>query len=163
MKIIGVLKTSNFRRCNLSQAINTLRVNRLNPSSKTNVVAERRVRSRHFRDGLIAMILLAAAALCVSVYWRTDSEMKTAIAKREAAAQKVEELKIETGRLEHEVKLLETDKSFIESIARRNLGLVRPGDIVIKVEPGPSDARAIDTRMQNLTPNSKQSYTGNSH
>ena len=147
----------------MNQPANNLRVNRLNPSSKANMVAEQKVRSFHFRDGLIAIILLATAVLCLSVYWRTDSEMKNAIAKREAAAQKVEELKIETGRLEHEVKLLETDKEFIESIARRNLGLVRPGDIVIKVEPGPSDARAVDTRMQNLTPNSKQSYTDSSH
>lgn len=129
----------------MSQAINTFPVNRLNPPTGTNAIAERRVRSYRLMDGLIAMIILAAAAICVSVYWRTSSEMKTAVIRHQAAAQKVEDLKIETERLEREVKSLQTDKALIESLARRSLGLVRPGDVVIKVDPGASDARMLDT------------------
>ncbi|MCI0485375.1 MAG: septum formation initiator family protein [Blastocatellia bacterium] len=147
----------------MSQAINTLPVNRLNPSSKANAVAGRKVRFRHLVDGLIAMILLAAAAIGVSVYWRTSSEMNAAVAKHEAAARKVEELKIETEQLKLEVESLKTDDGLIESVARHKLGLVRPGDIVIQVDPGSSGARTVDARMPNLTPRSGQSYTGTSH
>ncbi len=117
----------------MSQAVNTLLVNQLNSSTRVSHIMKQKVNSHRLIDGLIAMIILSAAALCVSAYWRTGEEIEAAISKNQAAAQRVEDLKIETERLANEVKLLKTNPRFIESIARQNLGLVRPGDVVIKV------------------------------
>ena len=143
----------------MSQAINTFSVNPLNSSAGANAIAKQRVRSRHLIDGLVAMVLLAAVVICVSVYWRTSAEVEAATARHQAAAARVDELKVENDKLEREIKSLRTDKDLIESLARRELGLVRPGDVVIKVEPGrDSTGGPVETRS-NLTPRSGKSYT----
>jgi cell division protein FtsB len=63
--------------------------------------------------------------------------LETATAKTSAEAAVVDKLTIETQRLTAEIQSIKTDPRMIESLARRELGFVRPGDVVIRIiEPG---------------------------
>lgn len=46
-------------------------------------------------------------------------------------------LAAENARLRREIRALKTDVSAIEDIARDELGMVRPGEIIIRIEEGP--------------------------
>ncbi len=61
---------------------------------------------------------------------------------------RVEELKAENERLKREIEALQSDRRYLESIARRDFGLVRPNEIIYqfptqeKVDPGKTAAPA---------------------
>lgn len=84
-------------------------------------------------DGVILAAIIAACALCVSVYQRTRAEQNAALIKKQAAAEKVEMLVSQNEKLARDVKQLQTDAKTIESFARQKYGYVRAGDVVIKV------------------------------
>lgn len=117
----------------MSQAANTLLINGAGPPSKAVSIARRLVLSHHAVDAVILMVVLAATAICATVYLRTSAEFRAAQNKHQAAATRVEQLKIDVDKLEREIHMLKTDPRTIESYARRNLGAVREGDVIIKI------------------------------
>lgn len=122
--------------------------------------------SFYLLDAAVLMVILAASALCVSVYLRTSTQYESATVRHKSVALRVEELKIATERREREVRLLKTDPETIESCARQELGFVRSDDVVIKLAPE-QERRAPDatprTEKARLTPHSTGVYTGISH
>ncbi|MGA9773464.1 MAG: septum formation initiator family protein [Blastocatellia bacterium] len=106
-------------------------------------------------------IIIAACAICVSVYLRSRSELDVAKVKNQAAAEKAQMLAGQVEKIERDVKQLQTDVKAIESFARQKYGYVRAGDVVIKVQQEESEetpgSRAV--RVANLTPQSTDSYT----
>ena len=52
--------------------------------------------------------------------------------KRQALAEEVNRLKAENQRLEEEIERLQSDQSFIEQKAREELGMVKPGELVLQ-------------------------------
>ena len=55
----------------------------------------------------------------------------------ESLEREIVTLRAETGRLTATVNRLRTDPDFIEQMAREDLGLVKPGDRVLKLPPAP--------------------------
>ena len=51
----------------------------------------------------------------------------------------VQQLEAETDSLRQVLKLLESDIDFIEKVAREDLGLVKPGEVVIPLPAEESD------------------------
>jgi cell division protein FtsB len=49
------------------------------------------------------------------------------------------ELERENARLEREIQALRTDPAAIGRVARDDLGMVAPGEIVLKLEPAPGE------------------------
>lgn len=145
----------------MSQAANTFWINRVNPIARTSSDERRRVAIHRSIDGLVIMIILAASAICVSVYYRTQSELAAAVAKREATINRVDQLRIETEKLESEVKGLKNDPRLIESFARQDLGLVRAGEVVIKIDQSrkATESRLKERGPSNLTSRNNSSYT----
>jgi cell division protein FtsB len=93
------------------------------------------------------MVLLSSSLAALSIYWRTASELGEARTRREAIRGRVDQLLIDTGRLEQEIDQLHTDSVLIETLARQNLGMVRPGDIVISLRmEQPSSATLMADR-----------------
>lgn len=90
-------------------------------------------------DACVLMVFLAAVAICSSVYLRGRAELNAAIMKNEAASRKVEGLTVEVERLRRDIELMKSDPRMIETIARQKLGMVRQGDVVIKIKPDQSD------------------------
>lgn len=58
----------------------------------------------------------------------------------EVLREKIEKLHAENGQLAEQVKALKSDPKLIERIARDELGLARPGEIIIKL-PAPAKAQ----------------------
>jgi cell division protein FtsB len=117
----------------LSQAANTLLINGAGPPSKAVSLARRLALSHRAVDAIILMVVLAAAAICATVYFRTSVEFRAAQTKHMAAAARVEQLKVDIEKLEREIRLLKADDpKTIESYAR-SMGAVREGDLVIKI------------------------------
>lgn len=117
----------------MSQAANTFWDNRYNSSARVNSATRQRVRARRFIDGLILTVIIAAAAICFSVYARTRSELRSAVTKHQEAAEKLGALEAQVEKLDRDVGQLRTDARVIESVARQKFGFVRSGDVVIKV------------------------------
>ncbi|HXG68513.1 MAG TPA: septum formation initiator family protein [Blastocatellia bacterium] len=116
----------------MSQAAHTFYGSRVQTPARA--IARRGVAFSFPLDGFIIMVILAASFLCVSVYRRSSAEIEAARVKHQEAAARVESLRVETERLERRAKQLRTDARALEAEARRALGLVRPGDVVIKIE-----------------------------
>jgi cell division protein FtsB len=55
----------------------------------------------------------------------------------ESLEREIVTLRAETGRLSATVNRLRTDPDFIEQMAREALGLVKPGERVLKLPPSP--------------------------
>ncbi|HYP25335.1 MAG TPA: septum formation initiator family protein [Blastocatellia bacterium] len=130
----------------MSQAANTFWVNRVNSYAATNSLVKRQMRFRRFVDALVIMVILAATAICISVYVRTRAEMTAAEAKHQAASTRVEELRVDTERLEREVLRLKNDPKLIETVARQSLGLVRSGEVIIKTGQGGAESTDSNKR-----------------
>lgn len=131
-------------------------------------VVKRKVRAQHLIDGIVLTIILAAAALCVSIYTHARAELGGALTKHAAATEKLQDLTISVEKLERDVQRLRTDSRFIEQVARQKFGFVRSGEVVIKLaheqkESGgaATDSRAI--RVATLTPTAGDGYADTSN
>ena len=145
----------------MSQAVNTFWVNRCDSPARASSAARQRVLLRRLVNGVILAIIIAACAICVSVYMRTRSELNAAMMKNQAAADKVQTLAGLVEKLDRDVKHLQTDVKTIESFARQKYGYVRAGDVVIKVARGDREigTNSEEIKEANLTPQSSGSYT----
>jgi cell division protein FtsB len=97
------------------------------------------------------MIVFATAAACFSFYWRTQAELALAKAKNQAFVDKVEALKVEADKLEREVHLLKSDPKAIEDFARHQMGFVRTGDVVVKIEKDPTEQAYLSNTRSAIT------------
>ncbi len=73
------------------------------------------------------LVLVAYVAFGNGLFYKVWQEEKTLT---ELEAQK-KQLEAETDSLRQVLKLLESDIDFIERVAREDLGLVKPGEVVI--------------------------------
>jgi cell division protein FtsB len=102
-----------------------------------NVPAEEKIRSqmRQYGRGLLGLLVLVMIVHDVFgthgflVMRRTQNEIRKVKADLEA-------LRKENAALAQEVKDLNTDPRLIEKIARDDLGLARPGEIIIRIPQG---------------------------
>jgi cell division protein FtsB len=86
---------------------------------------------------LVLTVLGAAAALTLGYGGQSLARvwhMKTEV---ESLEREIGTLRAETGRLTALVTRLRSDPDFIEQVAREDLGLVKPGERVLKLPPSP--------------------------
>jgi cell division protein FtsB len=80
--------------------------------------------------------LMAVAAVALLAYGGSSLarviQMKREV---ETLERDIATLREETGRLTKTIDRLRTDPEFIEQLARESLGLVKPGDKVLKLPP----------------------------
>jgi len=101
------------------------------------VSAEEKIRSliRHYGRGLLGLLVLVMIVHDVFgthgflAMRRTQNEIKKVKADIDALSK-------ENAVLEQEVKDLNSDPRLIEKIARDDLGLARPGEIIIRIPTG---------------------------
>jgi cell division protein FtsL len=102
-----------------------------------NVPAEDKIRSlvRQYGRGLLGLLVLVMIVHDVFgthgflAMRRTQNEIRKVQADLDA-------LREENAALAQEVKDLNSDPRLIEKIARDDLGLARPGEIIIRIPPG---------------------------
>ena len=130
----------------MAQVANTLVANRI--SSKARIRVERRTRNRRITDAVILMVILAAAGICFSFYWRTSARLTVAQGKNQEMISRVESLRVQTEKMEREIEQLQRDPKAIEDYVRHQLGFVRAGDVVVGDE-GNSEVGKKQSLTQN--------------
>ncbi len=84
--------------------------------------------------GVAALITLTYGGQSLARVWQMEREV-------EGLGREIDTLRAETGRLTALVSRLRTDPDFIEQVAREDLGLVKPGERVLKLPPSPGPTR----------------------
>jgi cell division protein FtsB len=79
---------------------------------------------------VLAVAVLAVGGQSLGRVWRLKQEVDGL--EREIAG-----LRAETSRLMAVVDRLRTDPDYIEQVAREDLGLVKPGERILKLPPSP--------------------------
>jgi cell division protein FtsL len=83
---------------------------------------------------LLAMIVLAATAVCATVIVKARSEFQSSSIQLNQMVSEIDSLRRANGSLELEIRRLTNDSHTIELAARERLGMVMPSDIVVPVE-----------------------------
>ena len=88
------------------------------------------------RPRLLGTVALAVLAVSFAIYGGQSLTRVWTLKKEVASLEReVGVLRADTARLTAEVDRLRTDPDYIEQIARDKLGLVKPGDRVLKLAP----------------------------
>ena len=95
----------------------------------------------HRRRILNAILAFAAVVLMVDALVGDKGFLETIRARRQyrELAASLEALRHENSRLRDEVRRLNEDPATIEAIARRDLGLIRPGEVVFIIKDAKPD------------------------
>jgi cell division protein FtsB len=80
--------------------------------------------------GAVALLTLTYGGQSLARVWQMKRDV-------ESLEREIVTLRAETGRLTAVVNRLRTDPDFIEQVAREDLGLVKPGERVLKLPPSP--------------------------
>jgi cell division protein FtsB len=94
----------------------------------------------------VGLVILIGA--CYAYHRQTSSELQEALVKEHTELAKVEKLQIETERLQTEIERIKKDPKMIEFLARQNLGLIRPGEVVIRLGPAATDSAEAPNSVQ---------------
>lgn len=82
----------------------------------------------------LAMILMAASAICITVNLRGRTEASSAVMQFNQLSSDIEAMRRSNSQLELEVRQITSEPGIIESAARARLGMVRPTDIVVPIK-----------------------------
>ena len=89
---------------------------------------------------ILGMILLATLGICATVLIRTRAESRASQVQHQQMLDEIAATRRANESLKIEIRRMTTDPNIIESAARLRLGMVRPNDVVIPVEPAKQGA-----------------------
>jgi cell division protein FtsB len=86
------------------------------------------------------MIIVPAVFILFILFFTVFGErgllsIRQLVREKQALQVKADELKAENERLKREIEALRSDRRYLESIARRDFGLVRPNEIIYQFPP----------------------------
>ena len=84
---------------------------------------------------LLAMIIVAASGICATAIFRAQTELAASSSEHQKIAVDIASLRRANASLQLEINRLTNDSRAIELAARQRLGMVRPNDIVVPIEP----------------------------
>ena len=84
---------------------------------------------------IFATVMLAATAVCATVIFSAHNQFKVASSEYQQMAAQITSLQQANRRLDTEVGRITSDTGAIEVAARERLGMVRPTDVVVPIEP----------------------------
>jgi cell division protein FtsB len=73
---------------------------------------------------------------------RSYRDLSVQRSRQQALQAKIADTKVRIEVLETQIDLLRTDPGTLERVAREDLGMARPGDIVVRLEPDDEEAQA---------------------
>lgn len=107
-------------------------------------------RSDSFRPVLGAAVLLAFALLAIAAL-KSNRDLQAARAHERTLKEKIAATRAESERLQVRIDRLRHDPGMLEKLAREDLGLVRPRDVVIEL-PDPNAAPVIPAPPAPMAP-----------
>lgn len=102
--------------------------------------------------------LVLPGVLLLAAYWALFGgeysvfEVRSANAEVERARAELEALRAENDSLRAWAARLETDSATLERIARENMGMIRPGEVLYRLVPDTDTVEAADTAAPEGTP-----------
>jgi cell division protein FtsB len=100
-------------------------------------------RSDSFRPVLGATVLLFFALLAIAAL-KSDRDLEAARSRERMLTAKIAASRAESERLKVRIDRLRHDPGMLERLAREDLGLVRPGDMIVELpEPGGPAAASV--------------------
>ncbi|MCK9251845.1 MAG: hypothetical protein GX821_06440 [Clostridiaceae bacterium] len=78
---------------------------------------------------LIGMLLVVVLASAIAIYFEQEKQLARIEARREALAGKLQEAAAELSEMRELQQIVGSD-AYIERVAREQLGMVRPGEVV---------------------------------
>jgi cell division protein FtsB len=99
---------------------------------------------RFLRENATAFLWVGLALLALQDVLGTHGVLAMRRSQREAAEirKEIQKLNDENRQLQDRVKDLKSDPQAIEEIARQQMGLARPGELIFKLPPKPADSPA---------------------
>jgi cell division protein FtsB len=94
-----------------------------------------RERPSHFRHLRLAIIFLLALVVASVMGNRSLLRIYQMHRDRAALEREIDQLTVANAALAEEVRALRTDPARVEAIAREELGLVKPGELVYEFRP----------------------------
>ena len=96
---------------------------------------------RSFRSALGAVAAILVVALFIAGL-RSYRDLAVHRARQAALTEKITKTKLRIEQLEQDIELLRSDHGTLERFAREDLGMTRPGDIVIRIPEAETDPSA---------------------
>jgi cell division protein FtsB len=90
---------------------------------------------------LRVLLILAIWLVIVSLFAPPYKKLKQGHAANDRLQSQVNEQKMLLARQSREVNLLKTDPTYLETIARDRLDLMKPGETIFRLEPPPNSAK----------------------
>ncbi|HEX9945785.1 MAG TPA: septum formation initiator family protein [Thermoanaerobaculia bacterium] len=100
--------------------------------------ADAPVRSDSFRPVLGATVLLVLVLLAIAAL-KSSRDLEAARDRERLLQQRIAETRTRSERLRVRIDRLRHDPGMLERLAREDLGMVRPGDVIIELPAGPAD------------------------
>ena len=101
---------------------------------------------RNFRTLTPAQLLAWAENTAQPMRFRGFRDLSLAKAREAELERSIELTGVEIDRLQRHVERLRSDPVLLERLAREELGMVRPGEVVVIVAPEPQTAAVRPTR-----------------
>ena len=79
------------------------------------------------------MVLMAAIGICFSFYHQMRAELEAARVEHARVTAEKAAVQVDNERIAAEITALRTDPEVIERTARQQLGMVRPGEMVVSI------------------------------
>jgi len=113
------------------------------PRRRTQPLPAERPLVRLGRRALRGLLILAAIVLVIDALFGERGFVETMRARQEydQLAASIARLKADNTRLREQARRLREDPSAVEDLARRELGLIRPGEVLFIVKDQPPRAR----------------------
>ncbi len=117
------------------------------------------VRTDSFRPVLGATVLLVLAFLAIAAL-KSSRDLEAAHARERLLQTRIAETRVRSERLRVRIERLRHDPGMLERLAREDLGMVRPGDVIIELPnpvpaphlPGPPLPEGEEGGKQERTP-----------
>jgi cell division protein FtsB len=104
------------------------------------VTSEAPVRTDSFRPVMGATVLLVLALLAIAAL-KSSRDLEAARARERLLQTRISATRAESERLRLRVERLRHDPGMLERLAREDLGMVRPGDVVVELPDAASPPR----------------------
>jgi cell division protein FtsB len=85
---------------------------------------------------LVLLLLVAGVLVLASLFLPRFKQLRQSRAEIDSLQQQVNEQKMLFAKSSREVNLLKTDPTYLETIARDRLDLMKPGETVVRFEQG---------------------------
>jgi cell division protein FtsB len=104
-----------------------------------------------FRPVVGATVLLFVALLGIAA-WKSSRDLSAARERERLLEIRIEETRGRIEELRGRIERLRTDPGTLERRAREDLGMVRPGDVVIELPTSPEDAPRLPRKSSPPAP-----------